>query len=121
MTILKIKSSPGLDRIAYSIMLSGFTNGDKVVDLFLDLKGAFPNVIPQIRFEDPKDIAVPWQVARCIHNPMYYKFFYFKSMVKWWVLDVVQLALPSLNLQTILLLFVDLLIHQSVFNLSNNI
>ena len=42
--------------------------GDVTAGLFLDLKGAFPSVVPRILMEDLKDVGIPKSIAKFINN-----------------------------------------------------
>ena len=64
--------------ILLSEVFSGFTSGEVVAGLFLDLKGAFPSVIPQILTEDLKEIGFPQQMAKFIYNATSCKNVYYK-------------------------------------------
>ena len=57
---------------------SGFVAGEVTAGLFLDLKGAFPSVIPQILIEDLRELGIPWQIAKFIYNTNFSKNIYFK-------------------------------------------
>lgn len=47
---------------------TGFVEKKVTAILFLDLKGAFPSVIPQILIEDLKEIDTPFSIAKFIYN-----------------------------------------------------
>lgn len=46
----------------------GFVEGEVTAGLFLDLKGAFPSVVPNILMEDLRDIGVPLSISKFIYN-----------------------------------------------------
>lgn len=58
-------------------IFTGFTQGEVTAGLFLDLKGAFPSVVPQILTKDLKDLGIPKHIAKFIYNAVACKNMYF--------------------------------------------
>ena len=56
---------------------TGFVKGEVTAGLFLDLKGAFPSVVPQILMEDLKDVGIPKSIAKFIYKSVACKRMFF--------------------------------------------
>jgi len=46
----------------------GFINNSPTVSIFLDIKGAFDNVIPNILIQDLQKIGIPARIRKFIQN-----------------------------------------------------
>lgn len=57
---------------------TGLANNEITAGLFLDLKGAFPSVVPSILIQDLKEIGLPWQTCRFIYSSIACKNIHFK-------------------------------------------
>lgn len=54
--------------ILASEVWTGFVNREVTAAAFLDIKGAFPSVSPQLLTEDLRSLGIPWTIAKFIYN-----------------------------------------------------